>query len=109
MSKEAACNAGETGDGFDPSVGKISWKRAWQPTPVFLPGKPQGQRSLAGYSPWGHRESDTTEVTEHAYIVYTYPPSDCLRNKLGGKISFKLAIVTCDSGTAVKVVRRSTC
>ena len=48
-------------------------------------------------------------MTEHAYIVYTYPPSDCLRNKLGGKISFKLAIVTCDSGTAVKVVRRSTC
>ena len=36
--------------GFDPGVGKIPWRRAWQPTPVFLPGEPQGQRSLAGYS-----------------------------------------------------------
>ena len=32
----------------------------WQPTPIFLPGEFQGQRSLAGYSPWGHKESDTT-------------------------------------------------
>ena len=38
---------------FDPWVGKIPWRRAWQPTPVFLPGKSHGQRSLAGYSPWG--------------------------------------------------------
>ena len=37
------------------------WKRKWQPTPVFLPGKSQGQRNLAGYSPWGHKKSDTTE------------------------------------------------
>ena len=36
---------------FDPWVGKIPWSRAWQPTPVFLPGEPHGQRSLAGYSP----------------------------------------------------------
>ena len=42
-------------------VGKISWRRKWHPTPVFLPGKPHGQRSLVGYSPWGHKESDTTE------------------------------------------------
>ena len=39
--------------GFNPWVGKIPWRRAWQPTPVFLPGKSHGQRSLAGYSPWG--------------------------------------------------------
>ena len=51
-------------DGFDPWIGKIPWRRAWQPTPVFLPGKPHGQRSLAGYSPQGHKESDTTEVTQ---------------------------------------------
>ena len=37
------------------------WRRKWQPTPVFLPGKPHGQRSLASYSPWGHKESDTTQ------------------------------------------------
>ena len=42
-------------------VGKIPWRRAWQPTPVFLPGESHGQRSLAGYSPRGHKESDTTE------------------------------------------------
>ena len=40
---------------------KISWRREWQPTPVFLPGEFHGQNSLAGYSPWGHKESDTTE------------------------------------------------
>ena len=46
---------------FDPWVGKISWRRKWQPTPEFLPGKSHRQRSLAGYSPWGHKGSDTTE------------------------------------------------
>ena len=44
----------------DPWVGKIPWRRKWQPTPVFLPGKFRGQRSLAGYSPWGCRELNMT-------------------------------------------------
>ena len=44
-------------------VRKIPWQRKWQPTPVFLPGKSHGQRSLVGYSPWGHKESDTTKHT----------------------------------------------
>jgi len=48
---------------FDPWVRKILWRRAWQPTPVFLPGESLGQKSLAGYSPWCREESDTTEVT----------------------------------------------
>ena len=39
----------------------VAWRRKWQPTSVFLPGESQGQRSLVGYSPWGHKESDTTE------------------------------------------------
>ena len=52
--KESTCNAGDL-------VGKIPWRREWQPTPVFLPGEFHGQRSLAGYSPRGHKESDTTE------------------------------------------------
>ena len=56
---------------FDPWVGNIPWRRAWQFTPIPLPGESHGQRNLAGYSPWGHRESDTTEVTEHA-CIYTY-------------------------------------
>ena len=46
---------------FDPRVGKIPWRRQWQPTPVFLPGKSHGQRRLAGHSPWGHRQSDVTQ------------------------------------------------
>ena len=46
---------------FDPWVGKIPWRRKWQPTPAFLPGKFHGQRSLVGYRPWGHKESDMTE------------------------------------------------
>ena len=47
--------------GFDPWVRKIPWRRAGKPTPGFLPGEPHGQRSLGGYSPQGHKESDTTE------------------------------------------------
>ena len=46
---------------FDPWVGKIHWRREWQPTLVFLPGESHEQRSLTGYSPWGHKESDMTE------------------------------------------------
>ena len=40
---------------FDPWVRKIPWRRKWQPTPIFLPGKSHGQRSLASYTPWGHK------------------------------------------------------
>ena len=50
--------------GFDPWVRKIPWRRAWQPTPVFLPGESHGQRGLAGCGPWGRTESDTTEVVK---------------------------------------------
>ena len=46
---------------FNPWVGKIPWRRKWQPTPVFLPGTFHGLRSLVGYSPWGRKESDMTE------------------------------------------------
>ena len=42
-------------------VGKISWRRKWHPTPVFLPGKSHRQRTLVGYNPWGRKESNTTE------------------------------------------------
>ena len=47
--------------GFDPWVGKIPCRRAWQPTPVFLPGESHGQRSLEGGSLWDRKESDMTE------------------------------------------------
>ena len=55
------CGGGSGGPGFDPWVRKIPWRREWQPTPVVLPGESHGQRNLVGYSPWGHKESDTTE------------------------------------------------
>ena len=46
---------------FNPWVRKIPWRRVWQPTPVFLPRESHGQRSLAGCSPWGRKDSDTAE------------------------------------------------
>ena len=46
---------------LDPWVGKIPWRRAWQPTPVFLPGESHGLGSLVGYSPLGRKESDMTK------------------------------------------------
>ena len=56
---------------FDPWVGKIPWRRKWQPTPIFLPEEFHGQRSLAGYNSWGHKESDMTEqLILHFTSVY---------------------------------------
>ena len=60
--KESACQCRRhKRPGFNPWVRKIPWNREWQPSPVFLPGKFHGQRSLAGPSPRGHKESDTIE------------------------------------------------
>ena len=53
--------------GFNPWVRKIPWRRKWQLTPVFLPGEPHGQRSLVGYSPRSHKESDTTKLVVFAF------------------------------------------
>ena len=47
--------------GFDPWIGKVPWRREWLPSPVFLPGEFHGQRSLADYSSWGHKELEMTE------------------------------------------------
>ena len=71
MVKKLPANAGDRRYRSDSWVGKILWRRAWQPTPVFLPGEPHGQRSLAGYSPRGRKESDTTEATSHTHIHTT--------------------------------------
>ena len=65
--KNPPANAGDKRCGFDHWVGKIPWWRVWQPSPVFLPGESRGQRSQVGYSPWGHKELDTTErLSTHA-------------------------------------------
>ena len=57
--KESACIAGDLG--LIPGSGRPPGEREWQLTPVFLPGEFHGQRSMAGYSRWGRKESDTTE------------------------------------------------
>ena len=57
--EEFACNAGDPV--LIPGLGKISWRRERLPTPAFLSGESHGQWSLEGYSPWCHKESDTTE------------------------------------------------
>ena len=69
--KASAYNAGDPG--FNPWVGTISWRRKWQPTPVFLPGKSHGRRNLVGYSPCCHKESDPTERLHfHFQGLYTH-------------------------------------
>ena len=57
---------------FDPLVGKIPWRRKWQPTPVFLPGESHGPRSLVGYRPWGRKELDTTERVQFHFSLFTF-------------------------------------
>ena len=66
--KASACNTGDLG--LYPWVRKIPWRRKWQPTPVLLPGKSHGQRSLVDCSPWDHKESDTTERLHFHFLSF---------------------------------------
>ena len=78
--KEPACQCRRCKrNRFNPWVGKAPWRRAWQPTPVFLPGESHGLRSLMGYSPQSCKELDMTEVTWHASTM-------CLVNLLNFRI-----------------------
>ena len=52
--------------GIDPWVGESPWRGTWQPTSIFFPGESHGQRNLADYSPWGHKESDKSELSNTA-------------------------------------------
>ena len=67
--KASAYNAGDPGS--IPRSGRFPWRRKWQPTPVLLPGKSHGLRSLVGYSPWGCKESDMTERLHFHFITNT--------------------------------------
>ena len=62
--------------GLNPWVRKNSWRRKWQPIPVVLPGKSHGRRSLVGHSPWGHKESDTTEQPSLLTFIITQEDHD---------------------------------
>ena len=71
MGKESTCNAGDTGDtASTPGLGRSPTSpRSGQPSSVFLPGEPHGQRNLSGYSPEGYKESNMTEVTEYTHSL----------------------------------------
>ena len=64
--KESACQCRRPR--FDPPVRKIPWRRYWQPTPVFLPGKFHEKRNLVVYSPWGRKETDMAEQLKNNNI-----------------------------------------
>ena len=68
--KESFCQCRKWG--FDPWVGKIPWRRQWHPTPVLLPGKSHGQRSLESCGPWGCWGSDMTEWLHFHFSLFTF-------------------------------------
>ena len=76
---------------MDPWVGKIPWRRAWQPIPVFLLGEAHGQRSLVGYSLQGHEESDTTEglSTAQQYLFWASQAALVVKNLSASAGDFK--------------------
>ena len=74
-SQESACQAGD----FDSWVGKFPWRRKWQPTPVLLPGKFHGWRSLGRASPWGRKELDMTKRL-HFHVSLSVRVSTCFRS-----------------------------
>ena len=84
--KESACQFRR--HEFDLWIWKIPWRRKWQPTPAFLPGKFHGQRSMVGCSPWGHKESDTTEwLNTHTHTHSGY--KECSLNDLSSPENIK--------------------
>ena len=98
--KESACQRRKCA--FSPWVGKIIWRRIWQPTPVFLPGKPHGQRSLAGYSLWRHKRVRHDLVTQQQQYIYMYTHIFFIHSSVEGYLgcSHVLAIV---NSTAVNI------
>ena len=82
MVKNPPANAGNAGEtGLIPGLERFPSRRAWQPTPVFFAGESHGQRSLVGCSPWGHKQSDTTErmhTHTHTHTHTHIPHADVL-------------------------------
>ena len=88
VGKESACTAGDVGSFLMGRRGP--WRRKRQPTPVFFPGESHGQRSLAGYSPPGCKESDRIEANEHSAHTYTKclaGERDCSQQQTPEKVS----------------------
>ena len=78
----------------DSWAGKIPWRRAWKPTPVFFSREPHGQRSLAGYSPQDCKESDMTEATQHTHMHFSNYFKKKLKRRECFPNSFYEAIIT---------------
>ena len=91
MAQTVRCLSTMWRPGFDPWVGKIPWRRKWQPPPVFLPGESHGWRSLVGYSPRGRKESDTTERLHFTSVK---------------AMVFPVVMYGCESWTVKKAERR---
>ena len=74
------------------------WRRKWQPTPVFLPGEFHGQRSLVGYSPWGRKESDTTErLTRTHTHTHTHTHIYASKDNTKDKMTYRMVKNICKS------------
>ena len=82
-SKECACGAGRPE--FDPWVGTIFWRSEGLPTPLFLPGESHGQRSLAGYSPWGHKQSHRLSAF-HTLLTLAHGVQPQLQTAMGPQV-----------------------
>ena len=85
--------------GFSSCIGRIPWRRKWQPTPVFLPGEAHGQERLAGYSPRGHKESDTAKrLTHRSLLKVCDVPGTRLRS---GDVAYKTMCIRRSWGSPV--------
>ena len=81
--KESPCQC--KGCRLNPSVRKVPWRRKWQPTPVFLPGKSHGQRNLVGYNPWGHQRVGHDWETKHQFPALPWPWWGCFCTWFGSQ------------------------
>ena len=93
--------------GFDPWVGKIPWRRKWQPTPVFLPGKFHGRRSLIGYSPGNCKESDTTKRF-HFFTPSEYQWSALPRKQIKYRHKIPEHVMTIQVSIPLSVLKNNT-
>ena len=99
---------------LDPWVWKIPWRRKWYPTPVLLPRKSHGRRSLVGCSPWGHEESDTTEWLHFHFSLSCIREGNgnplqcsCLENPRDGGAWWAAVYGVAQSRTQLKQLSRS--
>ena len=116
--KSACQHRSLEGHGFNPWVGKIPWKRKGQPNPVFCTGESHGQRSLVGYCPWDHKESDRTKATQYITCMWNLHMTKQMKQKethrhrkqtggcQGGGMDWEFGISRCRYTTSPTVEHR---